>query len=336
MTSGPGRIKAVTPVLIWFIPALTFILLSACKRDVPEREAESILRAFDYELLNIAKQVQNTTAYSAINTLRTVRNAPLPYFTHESEAPGGIRKFNFSGTKGIYHVDPENMTAFKTGPSDSIIIHLNDSSVAALPVTFIISEYEEEPSSSNVMFPVLVKAAMFVGDNLVMRIDHSARLEYDLPVQADISMILENFGIEATMRTRLRRKYGRMELKAELSRNGSVEAILDKKARLGLTGPGALYFKRLRMNFSMYPVILDINVNNDAISRDASNYIDEFTRHSRMFAYKMSDRRRLGEINLLTRENSDKLDYAMFFNNGSYLFVDDFLISARQILSIKK
>lgn len=324
------------PRYIFFLIIIFFIPVTACKKKASESEAKTLLKAFDYEIIKLTGRIQDSQSYSAINKLISVQNLPLPYFAHYGFEQGDIKQFVFSESRGIYHIDTCNMKAVLTGKSDSIIIHFQDSLVSESPIKFIISEYSEEPTISNLMFPVRINASMYIGKKRVLQIDHTGRVDYGLPAQANLSLVFDNFIMETVMITRMRKKYGKLNLKTTISENMSVIARLDTRARLGLTGPGALYFKQLKMNYSMYPVILDIKVNNDAISRDASNYISEFTKYSRMFAYSKKNNRKLGEINLKNREESDKLDYAISFSNGSHMFLDDLLLSVRHLMSVKK
>ncbi len=308
---------------------------SACKKHVPESEATIILKAFDNEFINFANQIQNKRTYKSLISLASAENVPLPFFASISDEPGGLSYFNLQDRKGVYQIDPVRNEAIQTGLSDSIIIHFRDSSIIDLPVKFIIAEYSEEPSSSKLMFPVRLNAAMYIGGKRVLSIDHTAIVEHTFPVELNLYMTLENYSLETQLSTRLRKRHANLSIKSIVLKDESVYVQWTTNAKLGYSEPGAFYFKRLNMNYSMFPVIFDIKVNNNAISRNAASYIDEFTKHSKMFAYTKKDKRKLGEINLKCREGSDKLDYAIFFNNGSYVYIDDLLLSAREILSVK-
>ena len=320
--------------VFFFLLMLSF-LTGSCRKEVSRQEAESMLKAMDSEVIRLARQIQKTRTYEAMESLVENTNIPIPYFAHHSVAEGGARVFSFDQAKGVYRIDHQGLLN-RISDSDSLIIWFYDSSFDGEEIKFVIAEYLEEPSSSSLMFPTKIKAWLEVLGMRVMNMDHQARLDHQLPVEARTTIQMENYQFDANLNTKLRRKYGNLSLTMAVSKDGIILSELHKKARLGLIEPGAFYYKRLQMAFSIFPVKIDVSVRNDAISRDASTYIEEFNRHSRMLIYRQNGKGKLGEINLRTREGSDKLDYAFYFNDGYYLYIDEMLLSAKSIMSVKK
>jgi hypothetical protein len=310
-------------------------LAGSCRKEVSRQEAESMLKAMDSEIIKMARQIQRTPTYEAMERLVHNTNIPIPYFAHHSVSEGGARVFSFDQAKGVYRIDSEGVLN-RISNSDSLIIRFYDSSFDKEEIEFVIAEYLEEPSSSSLMFPTQIKAWLEVSGMRVMNLEHQARLDHQLPVEARTRIQMESYQFDANLITKLHRRYGNLSLIMTVSKDGVIVSELLKKARLGLVEPGAFYFKRLHMAYSIFPVKIDIKVRNDRISRDASAYIEEFNRHSRMLIYRQHGKGKLGEINLRTREGSDKLDYAFYFNDGSYLYIDEMLLSAKSIMSVKK
>jgi hypothetical protein len=329
--SNPKRLL----VLLFLIQAALF-LTSACKQPLPRQDAEKHLRAFDNELISLMNNFQRTRSFLALQEIIAIDSVPLPFFAHQSATPGGVQEFNFEQLKGVYNFDSISRKFYLSGVSDSIIIHYHATKTFNLPIRLIITGYSEEATSSSLMFPTHLNACMFIGDKRTIKIAHFAKLEQQLPVEARLSVEIENYKLTLDLSSRLRRAYANAKVECKVDRD--IETLLHStiKSKVGVSEEGGFSIRSLDMQMTVFPVFVKAVVDNDAINSNAIDFIEEFNRHSNIEVFRSRDRRKLGDIMLKTKESSDKLDYALLYEDESFVFLEDLLLTVEQFLNIKK
>jgi hypothetical protein len=322
-------------VLLFLIQSAIF-LLSACKQPLPKEDAEKHLRAFDNELISLMNSFQRTRSFLALKEIIAIDGVPLPFFAHKSAVPGGIRIFNFEQHKGVYDFDSISRQFYHSGVSDSIIIHYHTTQKPETPIRLIVSSYSEEATSSSMMFPTCLKACLYIGNKRTIDFAHYAKLEQQLPVEADMRIEIENYKVALDLSSRLRRAYANAKLECKISRDQDEIFHSSIKSKVGVTEEGGFYIRSLDMQMEVFPVYVKAVVDNDAINSNATDFIEEFNRHSTIEVFRSRDRRKLGDILLKTRELSDKLDYALIYEDDSSVFLEDLLLTVDNFLNIKK
>lgn len=316
--------------------AAVLVILNACHKPLSKDEAETNLRAFDNEIITLSKGLERSRSFTTLKEILAVENVPVPFYAHKSISQGGVQRFDFNEHKGVYTLDTISMLFIRTGTSDSIIINYRRKQDNFLPVRLIIAKYTEEASSSSLMLPTRFMAEMYVGEVLTLSIDHQAKLSHQLPVEAHLKIELENYRLLMDLNTRLRKDHGNLKLDVKVSKNSRELTNLKVKSKISMTEQGTFFFRSIHSQFAMFPIRIEAQVDNDAIDGNTVDYIGEFNQHSRIVASRMREGRMLGEIKLRTREASDKLDYAFFYSDGSYVYIEDLLFSAKHLLNIKK
>lgn len=311
-------------------------LLPACKQPFQKDEAEKYLRAFDNELISLIKNFQHTRAFIILREILAIENVPVPFFAHKSEIPGGIQQFNFEKLKGVYDFDSINKQFILSGASDSIIINFNRKQSDDKQIKLVIAEYAEEATSSNLMFPTNLKASMFAGSKKIVEIEQVARLEHQLPLEAQLRIDFENYHLEVDLASRLRRNHANATFKVAVSRNSEKILCWLIKSKVGFTKEGSIFIRSLQTQMSVFPVFIRADIDNDAIKSNAIDFIDEFNRYSSINVFCLKDKRKLGDVRLKARESSDKLDYAFFYNDNSSVFLEDLLFTIEKLMNIKK
>jgi hypothetical protein len=335
-------LKPIKPAVFLLLTAAALVLLNSCRQALSKDEAETHLRAFDNEIITLSKGLERSRTFTILKEILAIENVPVPFYAHKNSGQAstssatGIQRFDFHEHKGVYELDTISKLFFRTGISDSIIIHYGWKEDNFVPVRLIIAKYTEEASSSSLMFPTSFTAAMYVGEFLAVSIEHEARLEHQLPVEAKMRVELENYSFAMDLNTRLRKDHGKLKMAVNISKDSKELANWKFKSKISMTGEGTFFFRSINSQFAMFPVQIDADINNDAIDGNTFDYIEEFNKHSRIVASRMRDGRSLGEIKLRTREASDKLDYAFYYSDGSYLYIEDLLFSAKHLLNIKK
>lgn len=328
--------KFLNPLYFFLLLLAALYLLPSCRQPLEKAEAEKHIRALDNEMLSLLRQLQRSGSFKVMKEIMAVEDVPLPFFGHQSPEPGAIRRFDFEEHKGFYEYDSISAGFFRTAGSDSIILNYYSSERPGIPVRLIVSTYEEEAGSSSLMFPLKLEAGLFFGDRQTVNISQFAKLEHQLPVEAQLKINFENFSFDMDFLNRLRRDHGRVSITTHVYRDGHELMHWETRSKAGLTDEGSFYLRSLNMKFQMFPVKITVNVNNDAIDPYTIDFVEEFNKHSRISAIRKSDSRKIGDIMLRPREGSDKIDYAFHYSDGSYVFVEDLMLTAREILNIKK
>ncbi len=308
----------------------------SCKRQVPHDDAIKHLRAFDNEMLGILRNFQRTRSFKLLQEMLAVKDVPAPFFAHESEFAGGVPKFSMADKRGIYWYDSVQHRFMRQAPSDSIIINYSLHDNRNKLVQLIISGYSEEESSSSLMIPTLIQACLLIDGQRTAEITHFARVEHQLPVEARLRIEFESSRLEMDMTSRLRRTYADARIRIKAFYNSESKADGRVRSRFGFTDDGALLLRSLRVQASVFPVFVKARINNDAINPYATDFVEEFNRHSNIRVLRLRDKRTLGEILLKTREASDKLDYAFQHPQGEAVFLEDLMLTVKELMNIKK
>ncbi len=322
------------PLIVMLVFSLFFF--GACKQQMEKDEAESHLRAFDYELVRMTQNIRKTTSLATLEFLSGTANPPLPYMFGNEKGDESSQEFHFESVRGIYRLDTISNTFIKTAKSDSIIIYFHNPVLNHVKTKLTLAQFKEEPSNSAFQFPTEIDMVMEASERTIMRIDHNATIEYGIPAEMNFYGLFDNYEIKSAISTRLRRTSGRLRLETHVFRNG--EQIFDWLFHAGLGfEEGVTYrLRKVRMDVGIFPARFRVRVNNHDIPLRTNDYISEFNESSTITIHSTTKNQLVGHVELHARENSDKLDYIVRFNGGSYLFLEDFLITARSILNIRR
>ncbi len=318
------------------IVVFLLLVLGACQQQMEKDEAESHLRAFDNELVRMTQNISKTTSLATLDFLSGKANVPLPYMFGNEESDESSQAYHFESFRGIYRLDTIKNTFIKTAMSDSIIIYFHNPVLNHVKTKLILAQFKEEPSNSAFQFPTEIDMIMEAGERTIMRIDHNATIEYGIPTELDFYGLFDNYEIKSAISTRLRRTSGRLRLETNVLRDG--EQIFDWLLRAGLGfEEGVTYrLRRVRMDVGIFPARFRVRVNNHEIPLKTNDYVADFNENSTITIHSTTKNQLVGHVELYSRENSDKLDYIVRFEDDSYLFLEDFLITARSILNIRR
>ncbi len=299
------------------------------------REAEVYLKAFDNEIIRLADKLSHTQSYKALKKISEIDSAPVPILKHEAANSGLPDEFLFNNLRGIYTHDTINNKFIKQSQSDSIIIYYKYNDKQDIDVSLIIADYREEITSSSFMFPTIIEAKMLINGNKRMEISHSGSVEYGMPVDMDFAAYFDEYKIGSIIKTKLSQKSAVVRKNTFIEKNSEPIFSWNLQSILSFDESVSFYIKTLSMQCKMYPIYISARVNNDNISPNTNNYPEEFNKNSKITVYSSTDNRKIGEVRLKTKEGSDKLDYALYYNDGSFVYIDELLLSADRILNIK-
>ncbi len=333
MKTSPFRKFLVYKILISVL--LLLVLLSSCRQYMEKDEAMSHLKAFDNEIVGLLKNLFETKSYRSLDYITSIPDAPIPYIFHKSESPGAAFMYDFKNVKGIYNLDTISNTFIKTAVSDSVIINYYSPELNNAKTQLIIAQFKEEPTNSAFLFPTEIDMVLLIEDKTVMNIDHIAEIEYGIPTKLDFIGAFDNYKIKSSINTKLRKKRGRLKFETYIfnSKENVFSWVL--RAGLGFEENISYNLRKVRMDVSMFPVKINIRVNNHKIPSITNDYVTEFNKNSNIRIHSAIKNKIVGRVELRTKEHSDKLDYAVRFKDDSYVYIEDLLISARNILNIK-
>jgi hypothetical protein len=320
--------------IIVILSGITFF--SACRSPLPKEEAEKHLKAFDNEMIILLRSLKRTGSFKILQEILSVENVPVPFFAHESEIPGGTSKFNFEELCGLYLFDSAEGEFIRHSKADSVIIFYPIGGNPKRTAQLVIAAYSEDASSSSLMVPTVIKAYLLVGDRIMANIDHYARVEYRIPVEVHTSIEVANYFLKIDLSSRMRRTYSNANLMADIYIDDELKASASLHSKIGFADDGEFFMRSLRMEASAFPVMINARIDNDAIDSRTKDFIEEFNRHSKIEVFKLNDKRKLGSVKLKAKDSSDKLDYAFYYGDGSFIFLEELLLTVREILNIKK
>lgn len=312
------------------------LMLFSCKPQLDKEEAERHLRAFDNELISLIRSLQQTPSVGVLREMFQKEGLPFPGLSRQSGTAAEPTPFSFEAHKGIYTLDSLSDTFIRKKAADAVIMLYTKTAELNQEVSLIISRYREETGNSNLLLPVELEVSMYINDRLSLRIVHDAKLEQGFPVEGRTTVKLDNYRLEATLGTQLRRRHANAHIEINAWRGVKKALSWHTRSKVGINPPGALYLKKSKIDFEMFPVQIRAKVNHEAVKPETHDFIEAYNKNSRIAVFRTRDGRKLGDIHLKAHESSDKLDYAFYFGDGSFVYVEELLLSANEILNLKK
>lgn len=328
-------IRQYNSLILIFSLVLLTIGIYSCTGFLEKPQSESQLRAFDNELIRLSDKILETRSYLALKKIKSINNAPVPIIKHESEFDGVPPAFNFEVLKGIYYHDTIFNIFVKKQESDSIIVFYNDAVNPNATVKLIIAEYTEDETSSSFLFPTRLNSVMYIGNREAMKVDHKAKVEHGMPVDIDFNASFDNYNIIANLKTKLRKKTGKLDANFEILRNDEILLNWIVDADLAFAESTTYFINKISMKFELYPIIIDVRVNNKLISKSSNDYVADFNKYSNIRIFSGNSGQKIGDVKLKAKDGSDKLNFVVYYKDGSFVYIDELLLSAKRIMNIK-
>jgi hypothetical protein len=313
---------------------LAVVGFQSCRTETSKEDSIKHIRAFDMELINLAMGINNTISFKLLQKISTIKNVPLPFISHRMEQQGKVAKFDFETHKGVYILDSLSNSFIRINSADSIIIEYPGYAEDE-KVLLIISDYAEEAGSSNVMLPLRLVAAMYIGNMQTLNIDHSAGYRLQLPSFNKTIINIENYSISARLRTRLRHNHIRADIEIKTTQNHKELLLWETQAKLRYIHPGTYALLSVDSQFSSFPLVIKASINSAAIQCDIIDYYSSFNTNSNIGIFRQRDNAKIGTLKLKERKGSDTFNPAVLFNDGTIQHLDEFTLVAERILNFK-
>jgi|GEM_PF-3047728 len=330
----PRKTCSIAEQIVCYLVLL--LMTAACSRPLPEQEAKKFLRAFDNEVMQLAGRMQKTPASQAMWQLLSLKKAPLPsMLSANPNQKGSSKPFDFNENKGLYSYNAIGKAFVKTVQSDSIIIDFPYLSEHDTMARFVVTDYAEEATSLQLLYPIRIQAFLIIGNKVVMTLHHQGSVGHGVPVSGQMTVDFSEFSLRSVFKNKLFRGYGKVTIDVSLwsFEKQILQSVIQSKITVG--ADNSLVYNTLDMDIKMYPIQMKLFIDREAMDRNTKQFNEDFNRHSTIKLYTLNSNQFIGDIRLMDKIHSDKLNPAIVYNNHSFEFLEDFLLSIQKIMNVK-
>lgn len=308
--------------------------LSACHKNLSREQSEKHLKAFDSELIMMVKQMSETNAFKALNILLSYDNLPLPFKYPEFTELGDPIAFDFQQNKGIYQLNDTIDEIIRCGESDSIVIIFPVQSEKKIPATFIITDYKEELSVWGMMFPTLANMKLIIEDRTLFEVHLNSEMAYSVPVKSNISASFDLFKLEAHLKTKLSKTKARINVDLEIFKRDEEYLKINSAIKTKITDQNSMLFNKVEIYCEALPIILKADVDYGEINSDSHYFVRDFNENSSIQVLT-NKKDYLGEIKLMEKANSDRLNFVVEHNDKTFSYLEDYMLTFKEIMNTK-
>lgn len=309
--------------------------LLACTRPMKPEEGEKYLRAFDNDLINLSKQIEDNPGFHALLEfidLNASGHFLNPIATNDESMQD---LFVFNDHKGIYDYDPGSHSFLRVAPSDSILIFFPVHSGTDTMATLIITSYSEDSTQLDMAYPTVINGCINLGDKQVLTIEHHGSVIHGFPVSGDMRMEFPPFLFLMKLQTKLYRDHAKMNLDMNLSNHTKDVFLWTINSGISVADDGSLKYNSVTMDFRMYPVRIEARVNYGRIDPYSTRFVRDFNRNSSIQIVSLTNDRFIGQIELEEMAGRGQLNIGVHFRDGSVVFMEDVIITFRKLVNMK-
>jgi len=176
---------------------------------------------------------------------------------------------------------------------------------------------------------------MFVNGINVLSIDFRGEMSHGVPVRGEFDATLAKFNLNFSQETRLFRDHGKMKSNLIISTKSKTVFENSLDAKLKLTDAGELSFSKINTNCRIFPLEIIAKIDYGKIDSYTRNFINEFNQNTSVGVYSMERHLKIGEVYLVERDKSDKLNLAVRYEDGSIEYLEDLILSVEAIFNVK-
>ena len=304
---------------------------TSCKKELTAKDGEKHLRAFDNELITISKQLKNSESVVALEQLFSIKKLPVPfrYRTNSKDTP-----FPFEKLKGIYQYDSLTNGCYKFATADSIIIIFPFRTLKHSKAKFIIASYVEAVSVWGPMFPTQADIKLEIDKKTVASIKSKGELNYQVPTQSNTTIQFGHYAFRIDLRSKLSRRKSKMFLDLALEKAGKTILNCTSDMKVSQTEFNGTLFDKVNLYCAAFPIIIRAKANYGAIDPASHDFINEFNRQIDI-SVESEQKASIGRIVLKDRSNTNRLNFAIIYSDGTSAWLDDFLFFMKELMNVK-
>lgn len=292
------------------------------------------MKAFDSEMITLTKHIAGTHGFKALEQLVEIKNKPIPYQLTNQLDSSNDSAFDFSKKKGIYYYDESKNEMIWQHHADSIVLVYPYQSGSDSVAKFVIAHYAEAISAWGVMVPVSVDLFLEAGGRKLVTFKSEGRLEHQVPVEYHTAVKFEGFSFIFNMKTRLSKKKSRIVANLNVHKGTKPLMSIQSKLMVSITDQQQLLFDKIEFTGEVFPVKVEGTVNYGKISPATTFFADDFNKHADIKVFS-GQKKTLGQIELRERKMNDRLGFVLVYTDQSTAFLDEMLLSFREIMNTK-
>lgn len=321
--------------LILLLLIATFISTISCNKKMDANNAEKQMKAFDSEMILLAKQLSNSTAYHALQQLYSYKNLPVPYRFNANNGAQSIHTFDFEKQKGIYRLNTSNNEFYRYSYADSIIIIFPYISEHDSLAQFIISQYNESLSAWETMLPTTANISLDIKSKKYMRLQIDGIMEHQVPVDYFASVQFEKIKATFNLNIKPGKQKSRMKTQLFILNNEKQKASIKTTSIIKVLNEGSMFFDKFKIELSIFPLNVKGFINYGLIKPENNSFFTEFNSNSKINILETQHNKKVGSIIISERPKNDKINFVLVYNDGTSVFLEDMLLSIREIMNIK-
>lgn len=311
-------------MLLFFI-AFSF---SKCRDPLPPEEGRKHLRAFDNEIIQLARRIGKTEAFGALIKLSEFSNPPIPYMNKNSALA-----YDYSANKGLYYVNAETGAFEKQAQRNWVeLIYPFDSKHDSL-VIFTLSDYAETQTALQMAFPQRLEAKVMAGNKTLFTAHLSATFEHDFPAKMDVEIIFANFKISMLLSTTFRRSHAILNMEFEMEENGEKKLSTTLTANV-ITTDNTTFYNNIDISLAAFPLRVAYQSDQDFLNSEPENFIETFNKHTQI-GISTPDGNQIGQIFLARIQGRDHLNPMIRYPDGNVENLEDMLFIIHKIINMK-
>lgn len=316
---------------------MVILLFSYCSTGkATPAQSRKTLKAFDYELMQIAKRLSNTQTFEALMLARRLPGIQLPFLAVNDTLKGtDLEIFNLQRARGVFHYRSIDSLPEMIAQSDSLIlIFPAGNEKKAEDFRIVVSSFNEILTDLGMLFPESFDAVIYKGDRLVGSLSYSATFKHGMPATALLNFKGGNFDIYMQLETTFRRKKSSVDIRFTVHEAGSQRIKVNIDSEVTQTATGAMAYDGKHIEIEIFPLKAEIKSDYLFSQSDAVGFFSDFNKLSTI---KLTDSEGnlLGNVKLEQAKGKSRVNLIMYYNDGSSENLEDFLLTINKILNMK-
>lgn len=323
-------------LLIIGLVLLVFFISECSSRKATPAHSRKTLKAFDYELMQIAKQFGNTQVFEALMLARRLPGIQLPFLAVNDTLEGtDLETFDLQRTKGVFYYRSIDSLPEMIAQSDSLILifpAVNEKKAEDFRI--VVSSFNEILTDLGMLFPETFDAVIYKGDRLVGNLSYSATFKHGMPATALLKLKAGNFDIDMQLETTFRRKKSSVAISFAMHEAGSQKVKVSIDSDVAENAAGAMAYDGKHIEIEIFPLKAEIKSDYLFSQSDAVGFFSDFNKLSTI---KLTDSEGnlLGNVKLEQARGRSRVNLIMYYNDGSSENLEDFLLTINKILNMK-
>lgn len=332
-----GKCSVFSGLKILVVSAVLIFLYTGCSnRKATPDQSRKILKAFDSELMQIARRFSHTQSFEAIMIARKLPGIQLPFLSVNDTLEGTeLETFNLQRAKGVFYYHSVDSLPEKIAQSNSLIlIFPAGNEMKAEDFKIVVSSFNEIRTDLGMLFPESFDAVIYKGDRLVGNLNYSATFKHGMPATVLLNLKAGNFDIDMRLETTFRRKKSSVAISFAVHEAGSqrIKVIIDSEVTQNASG--AMAYDGKYIEIEIFPLKAEIKSDYLFSQSDAAGFFSDFNKLSTI---KLTDSEGnlLGIVKLEQAKGRSRVNLIMYYNDGSSENLEDFLLTIDKILNMK-